>query len=304
MAEASDVVTSLGSHRLRYGEVALAAALFALVALAARAQTFGNPLLGFDEQFYLLVGDRMLHGALPFVDIFDRKPIGLFLIFAAIRLIGGEGTLQYQLVASGFAIATALLIWRLARGLTEKTGALAAGIAYLLWLNFLGGEGGQAPVFYNLLVVAAAMLTSRAIERGRATVESGAAPLLLVGLAMQVKYTALFEGVLFGCALLWAVWRDRRESLRIAGFAAAWIATAILPTLIALLFYAARGEAHAFVFANFTSLFGKLPDPLTTSAVGLLKILAILSPLLACAAFPPPAADGCIANWREFLRLW
>ena len=63
--------------------------------IAARAQTFGNPVIGYDEQVYLLVGDRMIHGAIPFVDIFDRKPIGLFLIYGAIRLLGGEGTLQY-----------------------------------------------------------------------------------------------------------------------------------------------------------------------------------------------------------------
>lgn len=52
--------------------------LLTLVALVARWVTFGNPVIGFDEQFYLLVGDRMLHGAMPFVDIFDRKPVGLF----------------------------------------------------------------------------------------------------------------------------------------------------------------------------------------------------------------------------------
>ena len=46
--------------------------LLAVVAIAARAQTFGNPVIGFDEQFYLVVGDRMVHGALPVVDSFDR----------------------------------------------------------------------------------------------------------------------------------------------------------------------------------------------------------------------------------------
>ena len=39
--------------------------LLTLVALVARAQTFGNPVIGFDEQFYLLVGNRMWDGALP-----------------------------------------------------------------------------------------------------------------------------------------------------------------------------------------------------------------------------------------------
>ena len=66
---------------------AIALALTALT-FAVRAPTFGNPFLGFDEQFYLLVGDRMLHGALPYVDIFDRKPIGLFLLYAATRALG------------------------------------------------------------------------------------------------------------------------------------------------------------------------------------------------------------------------
>ena len=61
-------------------ETRLVAALLLCLAVAARWQTFGNPVLGYDEQFYLLVGDRMLHGALPYVDIFDRKPIGLFLM--------------------------------------------------------------------------------------------------------------------------------------------------------------------------------------------------------------------------------
>ncbi|BCI72928.1 hypothetical protein SPKIRA_37580 (plasmid) [Sphingomonas paucimobilis] len=66
--------------------------LLTLVALVARARTFGNPVIGFDEQFYLLVGDRVLHGALPYVDIFDRKPIGLFLLYAGARSLGATGS--------------------------------------------------------------------------------------------------------------------------------------------------------------------------------------------------------------------
>uniref|UniRef100_UPI001C08B440 hypothetical protein n=1 Tax=Acinetobacter baumannii TaxID=470 RepID=UPI001C08B440 len=51
-----------------------------MFAVAVRARDFGNPSIHVDEQFYLLVGDRMLHGALPYLDIWDRKPIGLFLL--------------------------------------------------------------------------------------------------------------------------------------------------------------------------------------------------------------------------------
>ncbi|MEO5640469.1 MAG: glycosyltransferase family 39 protein, partial [Sphingomicrobium sp.] len=243
-------------------------------------------------------------GAVPFVDIFDRKPVGLFLIYAFARLFGGEGTIEYQLLGCGFAFATAVLIWRFARRIAGQSGALAAAIAYLLWLTFLGGEGGQAPLFYNLPMVAAALLTARAVERKRATMVGGGMAMLLVGTAMQVKYTALFEGVFFGCALLWTAWGEQRRPVRLLGFASALILAALVPTLLALLVYAARGHAGEFIFANFGSMWGKLPDPAATSLVGLLKIGAILLPLLACAALPPGASDGVMIGRRRFVQLW
>ncbi|MDE0878797.1 MAG: hypothetical protein OSB00_09060, partial [Sphingomonas bacterium] len=111
--------------------------LLLLVAVAARFATFGNPVIGFDEQFYLLVGDRMLDGAVPFVDIFDRKPIGLFLLYAAIRLLGGDGFLAYKLVALLFVVGTAFAIFLIARRRTGSIGALAAAALYICWLNFM-----------------------------------------------------------------------------------------------------------------------------------------------------------------------
>jgi predicted membrane-bound mannosyltransferase len=82
------------------------AALLLLVALLLRVPLFGDPVIHSDEQFYLLVGDRLLHGAWPYLDIWDRKPPGLFLLYAAIRLVGGLGIVQYQMVASLAAAAT------------------------------------------------------------------------------------------------------------------------------------------------------------------------------------------------------
>ena len=275
-----------------------------LLAVGTRAQTFGNPVLGYDEQFYLLVGDRMLHGAIPFVDIFDRKPIGLFLIYAGVRLLGGEGTLQYQLVAMLFAWSTAILVWRLAQRLTTAPGAIAAAAAYLIWLDFMEGEGGQAPVFFNLPMIAAAILVERLLQRRSVTAPSGALPMLLVGLAIQIKYTALFEGIFFGCALLWASWKERQGATRIAALAACWVSAALIPTVAAYLAYVATGHGQAFLFANFISMWGKLPDPAITNIVGLITIAGIIAPLVACAAFAPAPTPGPQALSRRFVLQW
>jgi hypothetical protein len=267
-------------------DIIVPALLLLAVALLVRLPFLGNPVIEGDEQLYLLVGDRMLQGALPYVDIWDRKPIGLFLIYAAIRSLGGEGILQYQIVATLFAAATAFLITRIAAGIAAGRGALFAGITYLLWLNVFGGEGGQSPVFYNLPVAGAALLTLHAVARPAPPAQLfrlGAAAMLATGLAMQIKYTAVFEGVFFGCALLWHGWRSGAGLPRMLLWGIAWAACALLPTLGALAAYAGLGELQAFVFANFTSVFQR-NTAVVGSALGRLGGMAgLLLPLAICA---------------------
>jgi len=233
------------------------------VSIALRSLTFGNPVVHIDEQFYLLVGDRMLHGALPYIDIWDRKPFGLFLIFAAIRKLGGDGIVEYQIVASLFAGATAMVINRLARCIAPAVGAFWAGIAYLLYLLVANCAGGQTPVFYNLFVALAALTTFKAIRFRNypALAFAGAFPMLLAGIAIQIKYTALFEGIGLGLALMWRARADGLPIRRIAGLSLLWIACALAPTLLAYGYYVSIGHGDIFLSSNFMSIFGRR-DPL------------------------------------------
>lgn len=174
--------------------------IFVTLAVATRFQQFGNPIVHIDEQFYLLVGDRMLHGMVPYTDIFDRKPIGLFLLYAAIRCLGGSGIIQYQLVATAFAVATAWVLFRSALRITNPMGATLAGALYLLWIPLLTGQGGQSPVFYNFFVAWAAYLImpGDGDTADSGLLKRGAFAMLLMGIALQIKYSALFEGLFFG----------------------------------------------------------------------------------------------------------
>ncbi len=259
-------------------------AIIIIVALFTRAQLFGNPVIYSDEQFYLLVGDRMLHGAIPYVDLWDRKPIGLFLLYAAMRSLGNDGVFAYQLGGTMFAAATALLVVRIAREFAGAGAALAAGIAYLLWLNLGAAGGGQSPLFYNLPVCAAALIVLRATQGRHAPfgglVGAGSAAMLLVGLAMQIKYSAVFEGLYFGLLLLWLAWRQGGIA-RAAAAAPLWIAVALAPTAAATAVYYASGDGAAFVFANFLSIFERTDAPAAVLAERLGVIALILAPLLA-----------------------
>ena len=278
-----------GLDRLRAWQMA---AVLAVVALALRAWDFGNPVIHVDEQYYLLVGDRMVHGALPYIDIWDRKPVGLFLIYAAMRLLPGDGVIAYQLVASAFATATAYIVWRAAlRTGASRTGALAAGAAYLIWLPLLGGRGGQSPVFYNLFVAGAALIALHLPERARAgavraIVAWGIVACLLGGLAIQTKYTPAIEGAFIGCVHLWYLRRAGAGWTVLAGAALLWVLAGLAPTLAIGTYYWFLGKEafDAFWFANVTSIFLRAGYPADQLAMRLLGIVATLSPLIVSAA--------------------
>lgn len=282
--------------------------IFLAVAALTRAPLFGNPVIHIDEQFYLFVGDQILHGALPYTDIWDRKPLGLFLLYAAIRALGGDGIYQYQVIAMLSAAATAFVVFRIARTVARPVGATIAGIAYLLYILTFNGAGGQSSVFYNFLVACAALLTIHAINNRdqRHLFRDGAIIMLLLGLAIQIKYTVIFEGILMGLALLWGQWRNRPNVVALIATALVWIACALVPTIAALGFYAAHGQTEAFIQANFLSIFGR-QEPIQPALKRLATTVAFLIPfwlaILKGWKIPSSGTDKS-GTALVFLRVW
>jgi 4-amino-4-deoxy-L-arabinose transferase-like glycosyltransferase len=278
--------------------------LLALAAFALRATTFGYPLIDVDEEFYLLVGDRMLHGAIPYLDIWDRKPPGLFALYAAMRLLGGQGIVQYQIVAALFATATTLLIAILARRIAHPLAALAAALAYVPAAALIGGRGGQTPIFYNPLVALAALILLGLFVRpaSLATIRwRGAGIMLLIGLALQLKPTAVFEGIYFGLVLMWLSRRGGASLPSLAADALLWIGFALAPTVLAWAYYAQIGHSDAFLYANVGSIFARTDGATGTPLANLVKIAGRIAPLIAA----PVVGEWLLrdhAPWRRSIE--
>ena len=194
----------------------MAIALIVAVAIATRIVGWWNPVAHVDDQFYLLAGEELLKGHWPYIDVWDRKPLGLFLLYAGIAWIGGGTILGLNLVATAFAASTAIVVRQIALRFASPLAALLAALTYLFVLPLYGGQNGQSPVFYNLLIAGAALLLFRASETldGRAVIRSAFAAMLLCGLAMTIKQTSFVEGTFVGLAYLWLL---HRAGMRRAG---------------------------------------------------------------------------------------
>jgi len=83
----SRAVSSTIDVDLPVGRVNVRAGVPLLLLMTAAVFLLRLPFINFsvlsdDESVYLMVGEALRHGALPYVDIIDRKPLGIYLIFA------------------------------------------------------------------------------------------------------------------------------------------------------------------------------------------------------------------------------
>lgn len=287
MASKSEV---LGSRTTRLTDLTAGFAqlprwsILLLAAVVVRALTFGNPVVHVDEEFYFVTAQQMLHGAVPFVDVWDRKPVGLFLIYLLPAAFGvPAGIWVYQAMALACVVGTAMLIARLAEKAGWERGALVSALLYLFMINFADGQGGQAPVFYNLLMAWAFLLvvpkpTDESGDRRR--IHRGTLAMLIVGVAMQVKYSVVFEAMFLG---IWLMWREMRLGTSIAHIlrrGCLWAAAVWLPTLVVWAVFILMGHGEAWFYANFGSIVDRLSDPPLVLLRAFLKIALILGLLL------------------------
>ena len=272
-----------------------------VVAVAARFAAFGNPAVHADEQFYFTVAREMLHGAIPYVDIWDRKPLGLFLLFLPGAFLSlSAGVVTFQLIALACVVATAILVARLADLAGWRRGALFAGIAYILWLDVLNGVSGQSPVYYNLLVAGAAWLIASRPRRRAA----GLVAMALVGCALQIKYSPLIEGVFFGLWLLRDEWKAGRSLPKLVGYGAALVAIALLPTALAFGIYVAIGHGNDWIFANMTSILLRGRDPTEWQLRYAGQLTLMLLPLIAMTIAGRGEARGGDPHVHRFALVW
>ncbi len=248
----------LGAVRAFAGSRTAWFVFFIVAALALRMPVLGDWNFQTDDQFYALVGHRLLAGDTLYVDIWDRKGPALFYLYEVFALFG-PSSVPYQLaggVASGLA---AFGIARVSRHLAGSPngllGPLLAGVGYLFLAGYLGGGNGQAEVFFLPLLVAGACAF---VARWR-TVREGRVDGLLVlgflsaGLAGTVKQTAYVHGVYFGLAYVGIALRSGAVPLRVARSASVLALAGAAPLLAWILAFALSGHLDTLWSALVTS---------------------------------------------------
>jgi 4-amino-4-deoxy-L-arabinose transferase-like glycosyltransferase len=286
----------------------IAAAVLLLFTLGARAIGWGPSVINPDESIFSLAAREVTAGHLPYLTLFDNKPVGSTLILASGFALFGQSVLVVRLIGAAFAFASGMLVAALLRGGGfGRREALSAGIVQIAYASALG-LGGQATLTELLLapftVLAVLLLRRLAVDErpGRRAALAGAAG-LACGVAVLIKIVPILPGLaVAGATLLLLLVRRRVTPKSAALLFAAFAAGAVAPMLVAAGVYAATGALDAFLWSNFGfagAYAGIHPRP-AMMAQRLGTAVDALWPLLALCVV---ALSGAVAAWRKERRV-
>ena len=300
--------TGLASLRQVFSGHAALFAWFLIFAFATRFHALGDLNYHEDELLFFYIGQRMHDGLLPYVDIWDRKPPSLFLIYYLIAGVS-RAVLAYQIIAALFAAGTAFCIARLSELYAGRWSGLLAGSLYLALTVLFAGGGGQAAIFMNLPMALAALLVVARRDRLRQGLVDPSIfiAMALAGFAITIKQTAIFEAAFLGLFVLFQCNRNQTSVMRFmrTGFLLALIGA--LPMLLWAVFYLWQGHFaefwHAMVTANLDKQYGSDARPLERMGIFAVLLLPLLLPS-AYSFFVRTSPDKPFSKLRPFVAGW
>lgn len=177
----------------------LAAATFLL-----RFPFFFPAVFGWDESTFILIGQSMLDGHLPYAHLWDVKPPLLFASFSAAIAIFGHDLIGIRFYGALCVAATAFLVYLIAARWWTWPAAILAALLCVAGISFT--DSGQATMSEHVMLpafVGAVLLWTSSRPSGSAAFSTGA----LIAVATLIRLNLAIVVIVLGAGYLFR-WRE------------------------------------------------------------------------------------------------
>lgn len=221
-----------------------------------RWQFFLYEPTGYDEGLYLAAAVRMLHGARLYTDVWDNKPVGIYLVYVAIAATLGSSRFAVNLASALAVLASASLVYLIGRDTAGRRAGIIAAFVLPAYSLDIGADGANTETFMMVLQCLSVWLLVRHScdpqplgRHLRAAFVFG----LLQGALLQMKFVSVFDTAALGLALAGIVWWQHRNIAALVKLFFAFLPAYLACTLAVFAWFAATGGVGDMVFANFIS---------------------------------------------------
>lgn len=239
--------------------------LFLTLSLVLRFPSFFESIIDWDESLYILMGRSLANGHLPYIEVWDHKPVGMSVLFALAFILLGNSIFSIRLLSCIAVAVTCYFLYRLGRivGNNNEIVGLFSGIIYAILSLTNNGLAAKPEIFYLPFVTIGFYLLLSTKSYPEQLLKFNSLRLFLAGLSMgfalQVKQVVIFD---FIAVLLIATINIYQESTskrflfvlqKIFRCYILLITGLVLPFLLALFYYSLNGYFNEYIYANFTA---------------------------------------------------
>ena len=219
-----------------------------LAALALRIPSFYIPILNVDEAMQALFSQTWLAGGIPYQQVVETKPLFLYAWQAVIfKLFGAYNMIAVHAATAVWVIATAWVLYRIARTLHSEKAGLTAAFFYVVFTTtyipkFIATSFELIFALPLALNVYGLILYSRTLK-GRYLFLSG----FMLAIACLTKYQAGINLIFSLGFLFWMALSHPRTLVRSCYF----IFGLLCPVALMVGYLTRVGALHDFYFWNF-----------------------------------------------------
>ncbi len=171
--------------------------VYAVAIFATQFGSLRHEVINWDESTFILMASNVLHGHLPYTELFDNKPPMIFLLLAAAMGIFGESLLVVRTFGDLCILISAVAVFLIARRWVDP---IAAGLGGLVVVAMHATEIGL-PTSSELPATAALMVALYLLIARRDSMWAMAAAGLLISIATLTRLNLGLVAVVFGVYL-------------------------------------------------------------------------------------------------------
>ena len=224
--------------------------IFLGTAFLLRIFSFFPSVINHDESTYIVIADALLRGQTYWVDVIDIKPLGIFLIYAALLKMGGGSIFLLRLFTAVWVAGTAYFLYRAAKAWqADENAARASGVLYIFMCSLFTfyGVSPNTELYYTLFNALALWLILAFPQRMWGALGAG----LCLGAGFMIKYTVAFDALAMGLMLIWLFWQAKAPFFRLLLQGILMIAAFLVIPLLVYWTYRSWGLEEVFLHYTF-----------------------------------------------------
>lgn len=215
-----------------------------------------------DEGLYFLIARDFLAGKPPYTEIWDNKPIGIYLIYSLSIILFGNSVFSTAIIACIAVILTCFILYKFGTliGNGQRQVGLIAGLLYATFSTGNDELAANTEIFFAIFTTFSfyqlfQVNTENSVRRNSLRLFIIG---LTMGIALSLKQVVIFEfiaiAILTAIALRFLPHKAKKYRLKnlwqsyvflLAGF--------FLPTILIVVYFLVNGHFNDYISANFTA---------------------------------------------------